>query len=261
MLSLMYSGDMCYWIWELSDSSHADTPADLATETGTTVNVKSKKVHSDAAEKNCQDIDVDSSSHTTDVPPPSASSSSHLATPPTSAHVEGNFESSDGDRTCTDNSNTITTAGGGGTLSTSPTPSNESTEEVMKKLEAVELDSTRTLEPPPTSSPIQEPVSPSQEAPPSSQEVGKGCQVGVTRTVNEAPQAALDLYHVMWHTCGEEGVSRWLSDFDPHKCGLEMLSKYIDAARGPLKGQGWEYSRAVKLMVQLKRAAAATHIK
>ena len=71
---------------------------------------------------------------------------------------------------------------------------------------------------------------------------------------------SLDLYHVMRQTCGEEMVTRWVCEYNPYAHGLEVLSKYIAAARGPLKGTGWEYSRAVELMVTFKRAAAATTV-
>lgn len=68
--------------------------------------------------------------------------------------------------------------------------------------------------------------------------------------------SSLDFYHVMRHTCvGAE--SRWKEEFDPYKHGLEMLAKYIETARGPLKGMGWEYSRAVDIVVKLRKAAVA----
>ena len=71
---------------------------------------------------------------------------------------------------------------------------------------------------------------------------------------------SLDLYHVMRHTKGEEAVIHWQLDYEPLKDGVEMLSKYIAAARGPLKAHDWDYSRAVEIMVKLKKAAASGSI-
>ncbi len=66
--------------------------------------------------------------------------------------------------------------------------------------------------------------------------------------------SGLDLYHVMRCTRGEEYVLRWKCEFNAIQSGLEMLSKYINAARGPLKHQGWNYSKAVELVVKLRKA-------
>ncbi len=63
-----------------------------------------------------------------------------------------------------------------------------------------------------------------------------------------------DLYNVMLHTHGQLVVDSWKRDFDPLKHGVEMLSKYISVARGPLKKHGWNYSKAVEIMVKLKKA-------
>ena len=71
------------------------------------------------------------------------------------------------------------------------------------------------------------------------------------------PVPRYNLYHVMYHTCGEGAEPHWKAEFDPLQQGLEMLGKYIETARGPLKGLGWDYSRAVDLVVKLKRGAAA----
>ena len=78
---------------------------------------------------------------------------------------------------------------------------------------------------------------------------------------SEIDPSLLDFYHVMRHTHGKEHVTRWKSEFDPIKQGQEVLSKYIGAARGPLKNHGWNYSRAVELIVKLKRAEAAIRAK
>ena len=45
--------------------------------------------------------------------------------------------------------------------------------------------------------------------------------------------------------------------FDPISLGLELLGRYIEAARGPLKEQNWSYTRAVQLSVQLRKAASS----
>lgn len=62
------------------------------------------------------------------------------------------------------------------------------------------------------------------------------------------------LFCAMKHSQGDEFVKRWVSDFDPQKNARELFSKYIDVARGPLKAQGWNYDRAVQLLVKLRRA-------
>lgn len=68
-----------------------------------------------------------------------------------------------------------------------------------------------------------------------------------------AGQLSFDLYPVLHHTRGAGAVSQWLERYDPLEYGLKVLSKYISVARGPLKGAGWDYSRAVKLMLDLKK--------
>ena len=68
-----------------------------------------------------------------------------------------------------------------------------------------------------------------------------------------AVQLSFDLYTVLCHSQGEGAVSEWLRRFDTLEYGLKVLSKYINVARGPLKGTGWDYSRAVKLMLDMKR--------
>ena len=64
----------------------------------------------------------------------------------------------------------------------------------------------------------------------------------------------VSLYHVMLHTQGLSLVDAWKSDFNSLRHGVEMLSKYISVARGPLKDHGWNYSKAVELMVKLRKA-------
>ncbi len=62
------------------------------------------------------------------------------------------------------------------------------------------------------------------------------------------------LYSVMEHCQGAEAVSNWKSRFNPLKRGQELLSKFVEVARGPLKAQGWNYARAVQLLVTMKKA-------
>ena len=71
------------------------------------------------------------------------------------------------------------------------------------------------------------------------------------------PHPPYNLYHLMHHTHSYAAESRWKEDFDPVKQGTELLSKYIETSRGPLKGLGWDYSRAVSLLVQFKKASKA----
>ena len=67
------------------------------------------------------------------------------------------------------------------------------------------------------------------------------------------------LWIVMELTQGVEFAKQWLVNFDPQKFGIEFLSKYIDVARGPLKEQSWSYTKAVQLLVSLRKAAALKH--
>ena len=53
---------------------------------------------------------------------------------------------------------------------------------------------------------------------------------------------------------GLDFVREWREGFSPARLGVEYLSKYIDAARGPLKLQQWSYDRAIQLLVRLKKS-------
>lgn len=204
-------------------------------QTKTTTKIMTVVDHKSKTESSATEMkELKSSSQTAAATLRSHDAPSHVDTPPTSMDSEVEI-STDQNRTkdkCQDHSDSG--------AAFSDLPSNiQPLEKVAKKLEEVKLDST------------------TQEASPT-QKVSKHLTEEAASTLTESPQLPMDLYHLMQHTCGEGSMSRWLADFDPHKCGLEMLSKYIDAARGPLKGHGWEYSRAVKLMVELKKAAVAT---
>ena len=61
------------------------------------------------------------------------------------------------------------------------------------------------------------------------------------------------LYQAMEHSQGSEFSSKWAEEFDCVALGQGFLAKYIEVARGPLKPQGWEYDRAVQLLVKLKK--------
>lgn len=67
------------------------------------------------------------------------------------------------------------------------------------------------------------------------------------------------LWIVMELTQGVEFAKQWLVNFDPQKFGIEFLSKYIEVARGPLKEQSWNYTKAVQLLVSLRKAATLKH--
>jgi len=67
--------------------------------------------------------------------------------------------------------------------------------------------------------------------------------------------ATADLFEVMLHTRGPLRVASWRAEFDAVQLGTEMLSKYINVARGPLKKHGWNYSKAVDLVVKLKKCS------
>ena len=90
--------------------------------------------------------------------------------------------------------------------------------------------------------------------------VGEVTDTGATSGGKRKPPCSkvtegVTLYNVMLHTRGQSVVDSWKKDFDSLKHGVEMLSKYINVARGPLKKHGWNYSKAVELMVKLKKAS------
>lgn len=65
------------------------------------------------------------------------------------------------------------------------------------------------------------------------------------------------LFCVMEHCKGTKAVENWKRRFDPLQRGQELLTKFVAVARGPLKTQGWNYSRAVQLLVTMKKADTA----
>ena len=67
--------------------------------------------------------------------------------------------------------------------------------------------------------------------------------------------ATADLFNVMLHTKGPSRVASWRAEFNAVRMGTEMLSKYINVARGPLKQHGWSYSKAVDLIIKLKKCS------
>jgi hypothetical protein len=66
-----------------------------------------------------------------------------------------------------------------------------------------------------------------------------------------------DLYPVLRQIHGEEAVSRWVDEYNPLSCGLQVLAKYIKVARGPLKSAGWDYTRAVQLTLDMRRVCVS----
>ena len=65
------------------------------------------------------------------------------------------------------------------------------------------------------------------------------------------------LFCVMEHCVGSEAVENWRRKFNPLEKGQELLSEFVEVARGPLKAQGWNYARAVQLLVTMRKAGAA----
>lgn len=70
---------------------------------------------------------------------------------------------------------------------------------------------------------------------------------------------ATSFYSLMEHLQGKEFVQKWVLEFSTIQYGQDFLTKYVDAARGPLASQGWSYDRAVQLLVKLKKAGRETH--
>ena len=73
-----------------------------------------------------------------------------------------------------------------------------------------------------------------------------------------SPVAVLPLslqpYLLMDTACGEEHSRKWVATFNAPVLCERYLTRYISVARGPLKGLGWSYERAVKLLVELRRS-------
>ena len=53
---------------------------------------------------------------------------------------------------------------------------------------------------------------------------------------------------------GLDFVKEWREELNPVKLGVDYLTKYIDAARGPLKIQEWNYDRAIQLLIRMKKS-------
>ena len=63
------------------------------------------------------------------------------------------------------------------------------------------------------------------------------------------------LYQLMETLHGRDEVERKLkpSDHDIASLGILCLSRYTAIAKGPLKGLGWSYEKAEKLVLELKQ--------
>ncbi len=68
------------------------------------------------------------------------------------------------------------------------------------------------------------------------------------------PSPPDSFYLLMKELRGQEYVDKWRSEFRGVDLAQGFLTKYLDTARGALKGKGWSYDRAVQLLVKLKKA-------
>ena len=80
-----------------------------------------------------------------------------------------------------------------------------------------------------------------------------GCDSGSALCPGASGSEALP-FGLMGAMRGLDFVREWREEFNPVKLGVVYLTKYIDAARGPLKFQEWNYDRAIQLLIRMKKS-------
>lgn len=76
-----------------------------------------------------------------------------------------------------------------------------------------------------------------------------------TEETSSGGQTLSEFSSLLKQLMGVDFVHKQWCEFSPVTTGQELLGKYIEMARGPLKHQNWSYTRAVQLAVQLRRAS------
>lgn len=238
MLAVMYAGELCYWSWSLGSSSKkqsSDTlqsPAGSKATAGTEPSVGSSNVaqvpkrHEESKTLNIGNIETTSpSAHVAAQPLASSSSFDSVTAVTANTKVSDEADNVKSD-TLSPSANTVSVKTLVVDSSNCPSSSGHDTglEQTVQNFSL--KDATTTT----------------------------GCSVcchGDSRSLLS------QLFYVMEHCQGKQAVKNWQSKFDPLKRGQELLSKFVEVARGPLKAQGWKYGRAVQLLVTMKKAAHA----
>ena len=73
----------------------------------------------------------------------------------------------------------------------------------------------------------------------------------------ETEAEGTSLFSLLEALQGSDFVRQWRGEFEPSGLGQDVLTRYVRAARGPLREQHWRYDRPVELLVKLKKAALA----
>ena len=223
MLALMYAGELCYWGWSVSATSKKQSAEALG---ATTSDSKAKTVDtiSSAALSSTSSLPKDENR-----PAESTESSKDIVTPSSRVVQPTEVTTNNGLELSTNKAPSDNTTNAGKSCSTHSNmdlsmPDSNSGAGLEQTVEALSIQDTGLL--------------------------ASGCS-------NCASDTALlerQLYSVMERCQGAEAVENWKSRFDPLKRGQELLSKFVEVARGPLKTQGWNYGRAVQLLVAMKKA-------
>ena len=237
MLAMMYAGELCYWAWSIGTATSKKQNAKELGATSSDFNSKTVTITSSAAttrssppsstipreqttktaeSAECIKGTVEPSLGVVQLPTPEVTTSSD-----TELSKTGNKDDANAERSCSAHSNA------------DPSISDSSSNRTSLEKTVQDLS-------------IQEDT----ELPAS------GCSNSIAGDIVAAAHTALErqLYSVMEHSQGAEAMMNWKSRFNPLKRGQELLSKFVEVARGPLKAQGWNYARAVQLLVAMKKA-------
>ena len=226
MLALMYAGELCYWAWSIgATSKKQDTevlgPTSSNSKTKTVNITSSATVKSSPLPKEEYNKTVESAENSKDT---TAEPSLGAVQPPTGITTSSGTELSKTDNKApSDDTNTERSCS---TCNVDPsTFDSDSRTRLEKTVQDLSIQDTEL--------------------------VASGCS-NCTGGIVVPPER--QLYSVMEHCQGAEAVENWKRRFNPLKRGQELLSKFVEVARGPLKAQGWNYARAVQLLVAMKKA-------
>ena len=237
MLAMMYAGELCYWAWSIgaatskkqdakelgAASSESNTKIVNITSSATVKSLPSSSNLPKEQQNNKTAESADSSEGTVTVEPPSLEVV-QLPTPGvttnggTELSKTGNKDGPNAERSCDAHN-----------VDPSSSDSSTSRTSLEKTVQDLSIHDDTEL-------------------------VASGCSNSAAGDIVPAVVPERQLYSVMEHSQGAEVVTNWKSRFNPIKRGQELLSKFVEVARGPLKAQGWNYARAVQLLVAMKKA-------
>ena len=238
MLAMMYAGELCYWAWSIGVATSKKQDAKELGATSSESNTKTMNITSSATVKsspsrsnlpkeqqnNKTAESADSSEGTVTVEPPSLEvvqlpTLGVTTSGGTELSKTGNKDDANAERSCRAHN-----------VNPSSSDSSTSRTSLEKTVQNFSIQDDTEL-------------------------VASGCSNSTAGGIVPAAAAPeRQLYSVMEHSQGAEAVTNWKSRFNPLKRGQELLSKFVEVARGPLKAQGWNYARAVQLLVAMKKA-------